>query len=189
MIDYNFNPLKDSLPNIPRLGMYLTLPNNYTETTWYGKGPQETYWDRKTGAKVGIYKGAIQNQFHRYSRPQETGNKTDLRWMSIQSDNIILTVYPTDNQLLNGSIWPFNTAELDFVAGKDGGQSASGLVPVTSKHGAGIQTGKLVQWNIDHLQMGIGGDTSWGRLVHDEYTIPPAIEYHYSFIIQPGKKP
>ena len=93
----------------------------------------------------------------------------------------------TDNQFLNGSVWPFNTKELDFVAGKDGGESASGLVPVTSKHGANIQTGKLVQWNIDHLQMGIGGDTSWGRFVHDEYTIP-ATGYHYSFIIQPNKK-
>lgn len=188
MVDYSFIPLKDSLPNIPRLGMYLTLPNNYTETTWYGRGPHETYWDRKTAGKIGIFEGAIQNQFHSYSRPQETGNKTDLRWMSVQSSNTKLTVNSTDNQFLNGSVWPFNTDELDFVAGKNGGQSASGLVPLTSKHGAGIQTGKLVQWNIDHLQMGIGGDTSWGRFVHDEYTIP-ATEYHYSFIIQPNKKP
>jgi len=63
-------------------------------------------------------------------------------------------------------------------------QSASGLVPVTSRHGAEIVTGECVQWNIDHLQMGVGGDTSWGRLVHDEYTIPPK-KYHYSFIVKP----
>ena len=187
MVDYNFIPLKDSLPNIPRLGMYLTLPNNYTETSWYGRGPHETYWDRKTAGKIGIFEGAIQDQFHPYSRPQETGNKTDLRWMSVQSSCTKLTVNSTDNQFLNGSVWPFNTDELNFVAGKDGGQSASGLVPITSKHGVDIQTGKLVQWNIDHLQMGIGGDTSWGRFVHDEYTIP-ATEYHYSFIIQPNIK-
>ncbi len=62
--------------------------------------------------------------------------------------------------------------ELDFNS-EEGGKSASGLVPVTSKHGAQIQTGKIVQWNIDHLQMGVGGDTSWGRLVHDEYVIKP----------------
>ena len=91
-----------------------------------------------------------------------------------------------DNQLLNGSVWPFNTTALDFVAGKDGGASASGLVPVTSKHGAHIKTGQLVQWNIDHLQMGVGGDTSWGRLVHEEYTIP-AGNYRYSFILKPNK--
>jgi beta-galactosidase len=103
--------------------------------------------------------------------------------MSVQSDKANLTVTSRDNQFLNGSVWPFNTEELDFVSGKDGGQSASGLVPVTSKHGADIQTGQLVQWNIDHLQMGVGGDNSWGRLVHDEYTIPTK-KYHYSFMIQ-----
>ena len=46
---------------------------------------------------------------------------------------------------------------------------------------------ETVQWNIDHLQMGVGGDTSWGRLVHEEYTITPK-KYKYSFIIQPLKK-
>lgn len=186
LVDFDFKPLEDALPNIPRLGMYLTMPNDYSETTWYGRGPFETYWDRKTAGKVGVYSGAIKDQFHRYSRPQETGNKTDLRWMSVESDKTTLTVTSSDHQFLNGSVWPFDVGELDFVSGKDGGQSASGLVPVTSKHGADIQTGNLVQWNIDHLQMGVGGDNSWGRLVHDEYTIP-AKEYHYSFVLRPSK--
>lgn len=185
-VDYTLSPLNDSLPNIPRLGMFLTLPNSFSETAWYGRGPFETYWDRKTAGKIGIFKGDVSDQFHRYSRPQETGNKTDLRWMSVNSDKISLTVTSGDGQFLNGSVWPFSTNELDFVSGKDGGQSASGLVPVTSKHGADIQTGELVQWNIDHLQMGVGGDNSWGRLVHEEYTIPPR-KYRYSFVIQPAR--
>ncbi len=124
------------------------------------------------------------DQFHRYPRPQETGNKTDVRWMTLKSDRITLTAYPIDNQLLNCSTWPFGVEELDFVAGKEGGKSASGLVPVTAKHGADIKPGNLVQWNIDHKQMGLGGDTSWGRHVHKQYTIPPG-EYHYTFIIKP----
>jgi len=184
LIDYSFSPKKDSLPNIPRIGMHMILKDNFKETSWYGRGPHETYWDRKTSGKIGIYKGLIENQFHRYSRPQETGNKTDLRWMRISSNDLSLTVRPKDDHLLNGSVWPFLTSELDFVAGKDGGESASGLVPVTSKHGADIKRGKHVQWNIDHLQMGVGGDNSWGRLVHDEYSIP-AQNYKYSFGIIP----
>ena len=186
MIDYQFSVLKDSLPNIPRLGMYLTLPNTFTSVTWYGRGPHETYWDRKSSGKIGIWDGLIENLFHRYSRPQETGNKSDVRWMRLESDQINLTVYPVDNQLLSCSVWPFSSSELEFETGKDGGKSASGLVPVTSRHGADIQTGKLVQWNIDHLQMGVGGDTSWGRPVHNEYTIH-AKNYHYSFIVKPHK--
>jgi beta-galactosidase len=184
---YHFQSLRDSLPNIPRLGMFLTLPKQFTETAWYGRGPHFTYWDRKLAGKIGIHKGLIKEQFHRYSRPQETGNKTDIRWMRVSSEALQLTVHPADNQLLNGSVWPFPTSELDFVEGKDGGKSASGLVPVSTLHGAEIRIGNTVQWNIDHLQMGVGGDTSWGRPVHKEYSIPPG-EYRYSFKIVPGSR-
>jgi beta-galactosidase len=183
-IEYQFTPDRDSLPNIPRLGMSLTLPGKFTETAWYGRGPHETYWDRKSSGKIGIYRGPVREQFHRYPRPQETGNKTDIRWMLVSSDTLKLTAYPADHQLLSGSIWPFRTSELDFQAGEEGGISASGLVPVSSRHGADIKTGQIVQWNIDHLQMGVGGDNSWGRMVHPEYTIPPG-RYHYTFTLVP----
>ena len=167
--------------------MFLTLPKEFTNTSWYGRGPHETYWDRKTSGKIGIYSGLIADQFHRYPRPQETGNKTDIRWIKVSSDELEIKIAPTDNNLLSCSVWPFDTEELDFVAGKDGGVSASGLVPVTAKHGADIKMKNYVQLNIDHLQMGVGGDTSWGRLVHKEYTIPPQ-NYTYSFVITPSIK-
>jgi beta-galactosidase len=183
-VNYNFTPFEADLPKIPRLGINMILPNTFTNMDWYGRGPHETYWDRKTSGKIGIYEGYIEEEFHRYPRPQETGNKTDVRWMALESTDLRVTVKPTDRQFLSCSAWPFKTLELDFVAGKDGGESASGLVPVTSKHGAFIKTGQVVQWNVDHLQMGVGGDTSWGRLVHDEYTIPPK-SYQYSFAIIP----
>ncbi|GGG10081.1 beta-galactosidase [Dokdonia pacifica] len=181
-IDYTFIPKQKELPVIPRIGMYLTLPNDFTEISWYGKGPQESYWDRKTGQKTGIYTGKIIDQFERYSRPQETGNKTDVRWVKITSDALSLKV--NSLQLLNTSVWPFDMKELDFTS-EEAGKSASGLVPVTKKHGADIKLGNTIQWNIDYLQMGLGGDTSWGRLVHPEYTIPANTKHTYSFTIQP----
>ncbi|OSY86830.1 beta-galactosidase [Tenacibaculum holothuriorum] len=183
-IDYVFTPKKENLPNIPRLGMYLTLDKSFTDVSWYGKGPEESYWDRKTGQKTGVYSGKVTEQFHRYSRPQETGNKTDIRWVEVTSNTLKIKV--RGNQLLNTSIWPFAMEEIDFSS-DEAGKSASGLVPVTKKHGADIKLGKTVQWNIDYLQMGVGGDTSWGRLVHPEYTIPANKTYKYSFIIQPKK--
>ncbi len=182
VIEYNFIATKKELPNIPRLGMYMTLDTKFTDVSWYGKGPDESYWDRKTGQKLGLYSGQIEEQFHRYSRPQETGNKTDLRWMEVSSNDIKLRV--TSSQLLNASVWPFNMQELDFSS-DDGAESASGLVPVTKKHGADIKLGETIQWNIDYLQMGVGGDTSWGRLVHPEYTILANKNYSYSFTITP----
>ncbi|MBT8314334.1 MAG: beta-galactosidase, partial [Maribacter sp.] len=180
-VDYNFQPKKENLPNIPRIGMYLTLSNAFKEVTWYGKGPGESYWDRKTGVKTGLYTGKVKDQFHRYPRPQETGNKTDVRWMQIQSNT--MTLRASSDQLINASVWPFAMPEIDFTSG-EGAKSASGLVPVTKKHGAEIKIGETVQWNIDFQQMGVGGDTSWGRLVHEEYTLPPKT-YAYSFTLEP----
>ena len=185
IVNYSYKPNKSKLPNIPRLGMYLTLNNNFKEVSWYGKGPEESYWDRKTGQKIGVYSKKITEQFHVYSRPQETGNKTDVRWMKIRSKDIYLKV--SSQKLLNASVWPFQMKELDFNS-DEGAQSASGLVPVTKKHGADIKIGNTIQWNIDYLQMGVGGDTSWGRLVHPEYTIPANKTYNYSFTITPSKK-
>ena len=183
-VDYSFIPNQKDLANIPRIGMFLTLPNSYTDVEWYGKGPKESYWDRKTGQKTGVYSGKIIDQFHRYSRPQETGNKTEVRWMEVNSENIKLKV--SSSEYLNASVWPFPMKEIDFNS-NDAGESASGLVPVTKKHGADIKIGKTVQWNIDFQQMGLGGDTSWGRLVHEEYSLPSK-EYAYSFVIKPIKK-
>ncbi|WP_412986734.1 glycoside hydrolase family 2 TIM barrel-domain containing protein [Pontimicrobium sp. IMCC45349] len=186
-IDIKFNYLseKDKLPNIPRIGMYMTLSNTFTDVNWYGKGPSESYWDRKTGQKTGLYSGKTDNQFHRYSRPQETGNKTDVRWIEVSNKELTLKAF--SNEYLNSSVWPFAMTELDFSS-EDAGASASGLVPVTKKHGADIKIGDSIQWNIDYLQMGVGGDTSWGRLVHPEYTIPANKAYQYTFTIQPTLK-
>ena len=183
-VNASIKPLQPNLPNIPRLGMTMILPDYFKEIKWYGKGPHETYYDRKFGGRTRIWKDSILHSFHRYSRPQETGNKTDLRWIQLESKGIGIRATTLDDQFLNGSVWPFRQTELEFVAGKDGGISASGLVPVTAKHGADIKIGNVVQWNIDHLQMGVGGDTSWGRMVHDEYTIP-AKNYSFSFLFQP----
>ena len=101
--DVHFYPLIDSLPPIPRMGMKLYLPDDYTEMAWYGRGPHESYWDRKTAGRIGIWEGSISDQYHRYPRPQETGNKTDLRWLEVSSHEITLHIESLDSNLLNGS--------------------------------------------------------------------------------------
>jgi len=141
-LNYTFTPNLKDLPNLPRLGIYVTLPKYFTGVSWCGNGPEESYWNRKTGVKTSLYSGKINEQFHRYSRPQETGNKTDVRWMKVQSENLSLKV--SSNKLLNISVWPFYMKKLDFNS-DDGAASASGLVPVTKKHGTDIKIGKTVQ--------------------------------------------
>ena len=103
--------------------------------------------------------------------------------MALKADNG-LGLLVVGDQVLNTSAWPYKQSDIDFIAGQDGEESASGLVPVTSKHGAEVPMRDLVTVNIDHKQMGVGGDTSWGRLVHAQYTIP-AQSYQYGFTLVP----
>ncbi len=172
-VDQHLELTRDDLPNIPRVGTQLTLPRTLRMMTWYGRGPHESYADRKTSARVARHTGLVDDQFHRYSRPQETGNKTDVRWVALTGEEGV-GLLAVGQRPLETSAWPFAMTDLDFVPAAKGAESASGLVPVTAKHGAELVVGDFVTWNVDARQMGVGGDTSWGRLVHEEYTIPAA---------------
>ena len=109
----------DDFPEwIPRLGLALTLPGEFDQMSWYGRGPFETYPDRKTGAKIGIYHGSVAEQFVPYLIPQENGNKSDVRWAAftnreglglfVSGDsllNVSAHLYPLDN--LDRAWYPF----------------------------------------------------------------------------------
>ena len=177
-------PLNQGLPNLPKFGMQMVVDGQLEFAKWYGRGPFENYWDRKTAALVGLYQMPVKDMIHHYSRPQENGNRSDVRWFTLtnqqgQGFQVSAKVKP-----LNFSVWPYYQSDIDFVVGKDGSESASGLVPVTTKHGAQVPMRDIVTVNIDALQMGVGGDTSWGRLVHPQYTIP-AQNYQYQFTLKP----
>ncbi len=183
LVSMELIPGDAELPPIPRFGMQMRLPGSFKNISWFGRGPHESYADRKSSAAIGVYHSVIENEFHRYSRPQETGNKTDVRWMALTGENNI-GLLAIGRPLISTSSWPFSMQDLEFVAAKQGSESASGLVPITSKHGAELQPKNFVTWNIDDRQMGVGGDTSWGRPVHEQYMIK-AEQMLYSFILLP----
>jgi len=172
-----------TLPNLPRLGMQLTMPGEFQQLSWFGRGPHENYADRNTSAQISLYKSQVKDQIHHYVRPQENANKTDVRWLALKN-NQGTGLLAVGDQVISASTWPYKQSDIDFIAGKDGSASASGLVPVTSKRGAEVPIRDLITVNIDHKQMGVGGDTSWGRLVHAQYTIP-AKSYQYGFTLKP----
>lgn len=175
-------PTEGGLPNLPRYGMQLVMPGDYVYQSWFGRGPHESYADRKTSARISLYRKDVRQNDHYYIRPQENSNLTDVRWMALL-DGRGAGLLAVGQQPLSASAWPYLQADIDFAPG-DGSASASGLVPVTTKHAIDVPVRDLVTVNIDHKQMGVGGDTSWGRLVHPEYTIP-AKPYRYSFQLVP----
>ncbi|WP_263080440.1 DUF4981 domain-containing protein [Endozoicomonas sp. Mp262] len=176
-----FRQGEKDLFKLPRLGMQMQMPAGFETITWLGRGPHESYADRKTSAAVGWYQGTVWDQMHRYPRPQETANKTDVRWMALTNKDSIGLMAIAEGDLLSASAWHLDMDDLDVGETSDSG---SGLVPVTDKHGADLVKRDHVVWNIDHKQMGVGGDTSWGRPVHPEYSIQ-AGDYKYSFRLIP----
>jgi beta-galactosidase len=81
-LECRFNPI-GSLPELPRMGIALALQSDYSNFTWYGRGPQENYPDRKGAALVGLWSGKVSEQAERYPRPQDTGNKEDVRFLRL----------------------------------------------------------------------------------------------------------
>ncbi|GJM32063.1 MAG: beta-galactosidase [Saprospiraceae bacterium] len=183
-LDYHFTTTQTDLPNLPRVGLQFKMPAEFQFMQWYGKGPHETYWDRQSSGEIALWKGTVWDQLHTYPRPQETGNKTGVRWMSLRNEQGLGLMAITASEPLSMSAWQLDMTDLDFVAGEKGSASASGLVPVTSKHGADLLRRNFITWNIDFKQMGLGGDTSWGRMVHEQYTLPVGA-YGYSFWLVP----
>ena len=183
-VDYHFTCTDSKLPDLPKIGLQCQVSEDFEFMAWYGRGPHETYWDRKSSGQIKVWKGKVWEQVHMYPRPQETGNKTDVRWMSLKNEKGNGLRVEAISQPLSMSAWPLNTEDLDFIPGEKGVESASGLVPVTSKHGADLMPGDVITLNIDLKQMGVGGDNSWGRPVHAPYRLP-AQAYRYSFRIVP----
>ena len=166
-----FTPLKSDLPEIPRFGMRVILPEEFDNMTWLGRGPHENYADRKSSALVGLYTDNVWDQFHPYVRPQETANKCDVRWVALlnsQNQGFLIQ----GQQPLSVSAWNFEQEDIGYVP-----------FDIERKHGGSIQKKDLVWLNIDSKQMGVGGDTTWGAQVHPQYTITPdAQEYTFTFI-------
>jgi beta-galactosidase len=168
IIENRFIPESKDLPEIPRMGMTMTLPMEFDNISWYGRGPHENYWDRKTGAPVGVYSGKVREQYHPYIRPQENGNKTDIRWVALTNDQG-LGLLAVGRPLLSVSADHFLMEDFDHGPEKK------------PKHTFHLKKRSLVTLNLDYKQMGVGGDTSWGDRArpHPEYTLY-AKEYSYS---------
>jgi len=78
--------LADDLPELPRIGLSLTLPGSFEHFTWYGRGPHETYSDRLLSGRIGIHRSTVDAEYEPYIRPQECGNKTGVRWAALTDD-------------------------------------------------------------------------------------------------------
>jgi len=172
-ISNDFKVIKGEHKNLLKFGNELILSESIKKITWYGKGPFEAYADRQHAAKVGLYSGTIVEQYYAYIRPQETGNKLDVRWVKLlRNDGSGIKIY--GEKLLNVSALNFSREDLDSGKRK------------TQKHAGELSPRKEVYLNVDGFQQGLGSINSWGAKPLDPYMLPYQ-SYHYSYWIVPVK--
>lgn len=166
LVDNAFAPGGGKLPMLPKLGMQMAVPGGFDRVRWYGRGPHETHWDRKTGGAFGAYDFPVEEQIHVYVRPQENGNKTDVSWLAL-TDRKGAGLLAVGMPLLEVSAWPFTMADLE-----------------KAEHIHELPRRDTITVNLDYHQMGVGGDNSWGARTHAQYTLP-AKGYAYKFRLTP----
>ncbi len=158
---------------LPRIGMQTKVPGKLAYAEWYGRGPHENYIDRKTSARFGVWSSEVEELHHAYIRPQENAYRTDTRWVSFTDESGTGFLIQGDTPLcFNAQYYSrdqyCNEPRKDF------------------KHTYDLVKEENITLNIDHKQMGVGGDNSWGARTHEEYRVLPH-EYYYSFTIRPVK--
>ncbi|MFA9392888.1 MAG: glycoside hydrolase family 2 TIM barrel-domain containing protein [Prolixibacteraceae bacterium] len=172
-IAYNFEALKEKLPEIPRIGMRMQLPKEFNNLSYYGRGPLENYSDRKFASFVGKYDSKVADQFYNYTRPQENGHKTDTRWLQLTNQVGMGLVFTATDAPVEFNALRYSTEELDEGESK------------TNRRSTDVEQGNFVELHIDHAMMGLGGDNSWGARPHQPYMLYAGKKYQYSFSIQP----
>jgi len=173
LVNTTMSGINEELPVLPRFGNNLVINNEFSNVAWFGRGPHENYQDRNTSALVGLYKASVSDLYFPYIRPQENGYKTDTRWITFTNKSGNGIKVTAENLVSFSAHHQYND---DFDAGEDKRQ----------RHTTDIEKRDLVNINIDYKQMGVGGDTSWGRMPHKEYQIE-ADNLSYSYTIKAVK--
>ncbi|MGB7294709.1 MAG: glycoside hydrolase family 2 TIM barrel-domain containing protein [Candidatus Aminicenantales bacterium] len=161
---------KKDLPELPRFGMRLRVPDRFERVEWYGRGPHENYWDRAASAFIGHYKSTVREQFVPYVSPQENGYKTDVRWVAVRDEEGRGLVF-FGMDLLSFSALRYAIEDLT--------QKSRGTM-----HPTDLVERDYVELNIDYKQTGVGGEDSWGARTYAQYTLIPE-DYVYRFRIRP----
>jgi beta-galactosidase len=165
------HPASAELPLLPQVGMTLHMPAGFEQVEYYGRGPEENYWDRKRGSQVGIYKTAVDDMMSTYIMPQEMGNRTDVRYAAIRGED--------GNGLLISGMPIFEFSALHYT-----------VEELEAKdHPYELEKTSDTVVRVNFTQQGLGGDDSWSPRgkPHPEFTLPSSRAYDFSYRMSPLK--
>ncbi len=158
---------QEGLPSLPAFGMNIKLKEKYHNFRYYGYGPEENYWDRMDGAKLGIYDGNAMDNLSRYMIPGECGNRMGTRWLSVTDDNGFGLRFEAEETPFESSVLPWSCYELE---------QAMHVYELPKPHYTWVR--------ILACQMGIGGDDSWGAPVQRRYWLESNVDRKLVFTIR-----
>ena len=157
--------------NIFRFGMQMVMPKSFENISYYGRGPVENYIDRKWATELGVYNQTVTDQFYAYIRPQENGNKTDIRWWKQLNEAGCGLQFVAEA--------PFSASALHYTI-----ESLDSGLEKKQEHSNEVEPADLTNFLIDKVQMGLGCVDSWGAIPREEYMLPYG-DYEFTFIMQP----
>ena len=171
-VDMDYQPTANDRPVMPKFGMRMRLPKEFTQIKYYGRGPWENYPDRKRSAFLGIYEMPLSEYETEYIHPQDNGNRCDIRWFEISSEksenseysDYVLRIEGCDPLCIRA--WDYGEEDLEGV-----------------RHPNDINRGRFVNLNIDLNIHGVGGADTWGKRTLPQYTIDGNQPHHYSFMM------
>lgn len=165
---YVYHSATPSAPMI-KFGYQMAFDKSMEYVSWYGRGPVPTYCDRKTGAKIDKYSETVTNLEYRYMRPQESSNRADVRYLTITDKSgkgLKFTSY--FDEPFNFSAYHYTTDDLEKAT-----------------HIHNIPYKDITTLNIDHKQLGVGGDLPGQAFVREPYLMKKGEKQAYSFVIEP----
>lgn len=163
-VDMDYHPIIANIPLMPKFGMRMRLPADFTQIKYYGRGPWENYPDRKGSSFIGIYEMPLNDYETEYIHPQDNGNRCDIRWFEIAS---------THHKIRIDGLTPLCIRAWDY--------GEEDLIDV--RHPNEIHRGRFVNLNIDLNIHGVGGADTWGKYTLPQYTVDGSKPHHYSFIL------
>ena len=163
-VDMDYLPTTTDIPLIPKFGMRMRLPADFTAIGYYGRGPWENYPDRKRSAFLGRYEMPLSEYETEYIHPQDNGCRTEVRWFKIANGERTLRI--DGLQPLCIRAWDYGEENLEGAG-----------------HPYEIQRGRFVNLNIDQNVHGVGGIDTWGQRTLPQYTIDGNKPYHYAFLL------
>lgn len=159
------------VPNMFRFGMQIPMPEKYDKITYYGRGPIENYSDRKESADIGIYKQSVDEQYHPYIRPQETGTKSDVRYWK-QMDSV-----GNGFEFISSS--PFSSSALNYTI-----EELDEGIAKHQRHSSELKKAGYVTLLIDGVQSGLACVNSWGAIPLPQYQVKYG-DRDFQFLIKP----